>query len=188
MYFIVAPKIESENEDAFDKDIAVLKAHIAREGSSSDLRARVYPVNLGLGADWVVSAIEILTWVSLASLAVPELHKRIRESIDECRHMYAELQLVIDKLRGERRVIQYPLEAMYLVALEEVLRSSASEEVRLICNDPIPIDPALSNGFIDTKHHLFIFQVGIALVLIAVDARCHLLWKKQVSPVATSND
>jgi hypothetical protein len=180
MQILVSPKAIPGDNDALDREFQVFKSSLAASNTATASSA-LREVNLGLGADWIVFTIDLSLWLGAAVLIVPQTHKYIRESYEECKKIHAEVLTLIDKVRGDREVVRYPVELLYLMSLSTVLAHSESREVRFLSHRSLPVPSELTNGFAALQHHLFLFAVGSDLKLIAIDSNRQVLWEQTVA-------
>jgi hypothetical protein len=173
MHLLLAPLSSQEDEEAFATELAVYadKLNIELDG-----KAQIAQVNLGLGADWIVIGLQI----SVATLLIPELHKRIRESIEECRKMHQELTSLIRSLAGERRILSLPKEVLYLTALEKVLSQNVHGDVKLVAIEDLPVPSEVTHGTSLPRYHLFIFGCDEQMALVAVSSTGEIVWNKRL--------
>lgn len=181
MQILIGSTSDPSDEEATASDLAALKARVAAETRALGLSARISRDNLGSGADWIVSVIEVAAGLGAALFAIPEAHKRIRESVEECKKIHSEIIALMDRLRGHSPVVRQPVEALYLLALEKVLRETDAAEITLLSSEPIPLPAELSNGFHALQHYLFAFQAGHELVLVAINTDAEILWARRIA-------
>lgn len=179
MQFIVGTTTDPSDEDGTARELAELKAAVSDAADALGLQSHVSTSNLGLGADWIVSVVEIAALTGAAIFAIPEAHKRIRESVEECRRMRRELVTLMNRIRGRRPVVRNPVELLYLTALERALMETDASELKFISSEILPVPSELTNGFVSLQHHLFVFRAGHEFILIAVDSDVVVLWVKR---------
>lgn len=186
MQVLVSPITTPDDDEGLHREFQAFKASLngTQSGSAS---AVLRELNLGLGADWIVFAIDLALWTSAAVFIVPQTHKYVRESYEECKKMHAEVLGLIERVRGERKVVRYPPELLYLTALDTVLAKSVKNKVRFLSHSSLPVPQELTNGFMALQHYLFVFEVGSDLKLIAIDSDCQILWERTVAYEPTSS-
>jgi len=79
--------------------------------------------NLGKGADWPTVAVTIAGIAGTAFFVIPEVHKKIREAIEEWKIIGKNVKKLIQYISAHERVVVYPVELLLIesiVHLEQV--------------------------------------------------------------------
>ena len=177
MHLLLAPLSSPEDEGVLDNEVEAFSKSLAKVGNC---KASASAVNVGLGADWMVIGVQVTAWFG-AVLLLPELHKRIRESIEECRRMHQEVTAIMQAVAGGRQILSLPTEVLYLRALERVLSECREGSVALVALDSLPVPSELSHGTDLPSHYLFAFQVHEQIVLVAIASTGEVLWSKTLT-------
>lgn len=128
--------------------------------------------NLGKGADWYVIAVT----VGGAFFAIPELHKRIRESLEEYRLIWNNLKGLFSWLVRDKRAL-YPDQYLFLAALFHV--SEEYDADRLIFLGGVPL-PEPSPDLSEIPPMLFAFFNGGTVVQVAIARDSSVLWSSRL--------
>jgi hypothetical protein len=183
MQIIVSPLTNPENDDSLTNEFHALKTALEKTPNKKATPV-VRELNLGAGADWIVFAIDLAIWTGAAIFTIPKAHKFVRESYEECKKIHSEILALIDKARGNRKVVRYPPEVLYLEALQAVLATLPKGEVQFLYHSPLPVSSDLVNGFLALEHHLFVFSTDSELKLIAIDSERQILWIRDIAQPA----
>lgn len=84
--------------------------------------------NFGGGADWPVIAVNVATIASVGFFAIPEAHKRIRESLEEWGRIGASIKKLIKHLSDREVLVAEPIEVLFLDACKALLEFSNAED------------------------------------------------------------
>ena len=134
--------------------------------------------NHGLGADWPTVTVTIFSIASFLLFAIPEGHKKIRESIEEWEKIKTELEKLIYWIFKRKTIIQYPKEILYLDVLTQALKSVPSDaEVIFLNMMEMPLSKEHTSCFNNYKQYLFSFSIDTKIHQIAIDSNRNLLWK-----------
>ncbi|WP_223619032.1 hypothetical protein [Lysobacter sp. ESA13C] len=131
--------------------------------------------NIGRGADWSVIALAI----GGLFLAIPEAHKRLRESLEEWRRIFKEFQSISSWLGlvGKKSVL-YPDQYLFLIATFHVVDRFEPDAIIFLNALRLPEDrPDLTQmGCL-----LFSFSLGNVVHQVAVDRGGRVLWENAIS-------
>jgi len=137
-----------------------------REFPNPPIQASVEVRNIGRGADWWVIA------VTAASLyfAIPAIHKRIREDLEEWRKIHAKMQRFAGWVCGSKPAY-YPDTYLFLTALAELVRRTGIKECEYLGALALPLESAdLPPSMVYT------FSVGQAIHQAAISRTGAVLW------------
>lgn len=149
-----------------------LRERIASYDGGPPLDVEVTATNIGRGADWMVLAVSF----GLAAIAIPQAHKKVRESIEEWIRIYRELHDFFSWI-VEGRIALYPDEYLYLKAIEGL-----SEQLRLEgmeFKDMMRI-PEANPDLQGREALIFSFCDDRKLVQVAVARNGTILWQNSV--------
>ena len=149
----------------------LLEAYPGRE-----LHGTVAIRDIGRGADWSVVVL-VLTGVFFA---IPEAHKRIRESLEEWRRIFKELKAASSWLLGKKPAF-YPDAYLFLVALFCVVDRGEPNGLTFLGCIRLPEDrPDLA----DLSALLFTFSNEHTVHQVAVARSGQVLWKNDFTVLA----
>ncbi len=134
--------------------------------------ANVVIKNIGRGADWHVVSLSILCGATSLFFAIPEVHKKIRESLEEWKRIYNEFQGLI-KWLANISPVYFPDHYLFLCALRILDEETEASELVFNGCHPIPNDNPDMQGLEDL---IFNFINGKVLESIAVSRQGEVLW------------
>ncbi|MFL7010961.1 hypothetical protein [Enterovibrio norvegicus] len=114
-------------DPAFGLDWHEQTPHIEKEtrqlllDSKLPLQFAIHERNIGRGADWPVTVLEIIGFIGIASFAIPEAHKRVREALEEWSRIREYFNKCIDLLCKKDRLIALPQEVLFIKSVELLL-------------------------------------------------------------------
>lgn len=133
--------------------------------------------NHGLGADWPTITIQISSLVGTFIL-IPELHKLVRESLDEWKTIGEELTSVIAWLATKYPIESYPKELLFFDMLEwlEVEYDIDARNLELVdVDEDFPITEKRHGLDID-KSYLFTLKTENTIYQIAIKNNREVVW------------
>jgi hypothetical protein len=132
--------------------------------------------NIGKGADWSV----IVLAITGIFLAIPEAHKKVRESYEEWQLIFKELKSFYSRIIP-KKIALYPDQYLFLIALNQVVTKTNLECLLFLGFSTLPeetpeldIYPAL----------LFSFQNQNSLYQVAISRHGEVLWENQIQMIA----
>lgn len=137
--------------------------------------------NLGKGADWYVIAVAI----GGLFFVIPELHKRIRESLEEYKLIWKELKNLSGWLSGSAPIL-HPDHYLFLAALFHVSEQASAESLIFLGSIPLPEEhPDLQ----ELPPLLFAFLSESTVIQAAVARDSTVLWSSRLElPSLGSNN
>ncbi|HHF3026208.1 TPA: hypothetical protein ACPJ0Z_004511 [Vibrio diabolicus] len=91
--------------------------------------------NIGRGADYPVTVIQVLSVLGLVGFVIPEAHKRVRESIEEWSRIKGHFVKLHKLLSRNHRIISLPEEVLFVKSVEALLtETEASDAVFIRCD------------------------------------------------------
>ena len=173
--------LDMEAEDWDSARDAALSS-LARDLAAYDggtVEYRTSEENRGLGADWVVVVLTVLSVAGSGFFAVPAAHKRVRESLEEWRRIRVSVDGLARWLGERRRVVGYPKELLFLDALHELDGVAGADEAVLLDASEVVV-PDDYGGFRPMPHSHFTFVLDGVLHVYAYDKQRRLLWSRRV--------
>lgn len=152
---------------------AILKySNLLNEYSSGSIHGLVSVRNIGKGADWSV----IVLTITGIFFAIPETHKKVRESIEEWQLIFKELKSLYLKVIPKKFAL-YPDQYLFLIALNSVISKTNLEALVFVGFSTLPEE----NPDLDIYPPLlFSFQNQNTLYQYAVARHGELLWENQI--------
>jgi hypothetical protein len=140
-----------------------------RSGIISDIDVSVR--DIGRGADWTVL---VLSFV-IAAWATPEIHRKVRENIEEWCRIYQELHRFFTWIARGKRVL-YPDQYLFLKAIQN-LPASPSADLEFKGLTRLPESSPDLQGREDL---LFSFGDGRKVVQVAVSRSGDVIWQNTI--------
>lgn len=161
------------------ESVAILKySNLLNEYSSGSIEGSVSVRNIGKGADWSV----IVLTITGIFFAIPEAHKKIRESIEEWQLIFSELKCLYQKLIP-KKIALYPNQYLFLIALNFIVSKTNLETLVFLGFSTLPEE----NPDLDIYPTLlFSFQNKNILYQVAVARHGEVLWENQIQVVGKS--
>ncbi|BBA31979.1 hypothetical protein sS8_0009 [Methylocaldum marinum] len=151
---------------------AYLRERIASYSGGDFLKAEAKATNIGRGADWTVLAV----FFGLAAVAIPQAHKKVRESVEEWILIYRELHAFFAWLVKGRNAL-YPDEYLFLKAIETLSEQLRLEGMEFKGMTRIPeSNPDLQGR----EAMIFSFGDNKRIVQVAVARNGNVLWDNSV--------
>lgn len=149
-----------------------LRERIASYKGGIRLETEVAATNIGRGADWIVLALSF----GLAAAAIPALHKKVRENIEEWRRIYRELHTFFSWVLEGRSAL-YPDEYLFLKAIENLSEQSLPDSMEFKGMFRIPdLNPDLQGR----EALIFSFSDTSQFVQVAISRSGEVLWRNSV--------
>ena len=163
-------------DDSWKQEVAKaesrLRERVASYEGSIRFNADVTSKNIGRGADWTVLAL----CFAGAAFVIPELHKKVRENLEEWRRIYQELYAFFSWILEERKAL-YPDEFVFLKAIEILSEQSLMEGMEFKGMSRLPeSDPDLQGR----ESLVFSFGDTSRLVQVAISRSGEVLWQNVV--------
>lgn len=165
------------SDDSWREEIAAAELRVRKRIASYDgqprLDADVSKTNIGRGADWTVLAISF----GMAAIAVPTLHKKVWENIEEWKRLYHELHAFFTWILEEKKAL-YPDNYLFVKAVEILSAQLFMEGMEFKGVSRIPeANPDLQG------REALIFSFGDAkkIVQVAMSRSGDVLWQNSVS-------
>lgn len=162
---------EDWKEEVAAEETRVRKRIASYEGGPP-LEAEVAATNIGRGADWMVLAVSF----GVAAIAIPEVHKKVRESIEEWIRIYRELHAFFSWIVEGRNAL-YPDEYLFLKAIETLSERLLLEGMEFKGVARIPEANPDRQG---REALIFSFGDSSKLVQVAVARSGEVLWQNSV--------
>lgn len=124
--------------------------------------------NIGRGADWTVLALSF----AIAAWTVPEVHRKIRENIEEWRRIYQELEKLFTWIARGKPVL-YPDQYLFLKALQALPSGTPEDGLEY---KGVARLPQLNPDLHGREDLLFSFGDGQRIVQVAVSRSGNVLW------------
>lgn len=139
---------------------------------------RVRETNHGRGADLVTVTVSLISLAGTAFFAIPALHKKVRETIEEWKKIREEINSLISHVSG-KDTPSLSIEVLFLEAVTDITKIGVTESLEFLSACEIPTQNDF--GFDDNKTYLFVFRDGSKLELISYDSYKTKLWSRQIS-------
>lgn len=136
--------------------------------------------NRGLGADWTVIALTILSLVGSGFFAIPSAHKKIRETLEEWRRVRDSLNVLGKWLAEHHQMLAYPQQILFLDALSEIEKSADVDEAVLIDASEVIVLDDDHRGAKPLAQSHFTFVLDGMLYVYAYDKHRRLLWSRLI--------
>lgn len=165
------------SDDGWREEIAAVESRVRERIASYEgqlrLNADVSETNIGRGADWTVLAVSF----GMAAIAIPALHKKVRENIEEWKRIYRELHAFFAWILEEKRAL-YPDDYLFLKAIETLSAQLLMEGMEFKGVSRIPEGNPDLHG-----REALIFSFGDAdkIVQVAISRSGEVLWQNSVS-------
>lgn len=131
--------------------------------------------NIGKGTDWSV----IVLTITGIFLAIPEAHKKVRESYEEWQHIFKELKSFYSWLIP-KKVALYPNQYLFLIALNQVVSQTNSNELVFLGFTSLPEE----NPDLDKYPTLlFSFENQTILYQVAIARNGDILWENKIQMI-----
>ena len=128
--------------------------------------------NIGKGADWSVIVLAIIG----VYFAIPEAHKKIRESFEEWQHIFKELKSLYSLLIPKKTAL-YPNQYLFLIALNLVATKTNPEALESLGLCALPEE----NSDLDKYPPLlFSFKNENTLYQVATARKGVVLWENEI--------
>lgn len=137
----------------------------------------VRETNHGRGADLVTITVSLVSLAGTAFFAIPAVHKKFRETIEEWKKIGDELSSLISCVSGNDHP-SLPIEFLFLEAVNDRASSNVTESLEFLYACEIPTQNTF--GFDDIKTYLFVFRDVEKIELVAYDSRKTKLWSRQL--------
>jgi len=128
--------------------------------------------NIGRGADWHVLSLTILSTATGLFFAIPAVHKKVRESLEEWRRIYNEFSRLFNWLAFSSPVF-YPDDYLFLVALLKLDEDTEASELEYLGCHPIPEDNPSLEGL---EAMIFNFKDSDILESVAISRQGKVMW------------
>ncbi|HEC13595.1 MAG TPA: hypothetical protein ENI80_10195 [Acidiferrobacteraceae bacterium] len=149
-----------------------VRKRIASYKGKPPLEAEVAARNIGRGADWLILAISF----GAATIAISEVHKKVRESIEEWIRMYRELRAFFSWIVEGRHAL-YPDEYLFLQAIETLVEQLVLESMEFKGMARIPEANPDRQG---REALIFSFGDSRKLLQVAIARSGEVLWQNSV--------
>jgi hypothetical protein len=138
--------------------------------------------DIGKGADWLVVSVTILSSATSLFFAIPAVHKKVRETLEEWNRIFKEFKRLLDWLSIEKPVM-LPDEYLFLEALSKLDEECEASELVYLGVNRIPTDNPSLQGLEDI---VFSFQDGGMVESVAVSRSGKVLWHHSVEPASNA--
>lgn len=164
------------SDDGWEEEIAAeekrVRDRIATYEAGAPENVEVAAVNLGRGADWMALVVSF----GVAAILIPEVHKKIRENIEEWVRIYRELHALFSWVVEGRKAL-YPDEYLFLKAIAVLSEQALDEGMEFKGVTRIPEDNPDRQG---RESLIFSFSSGDKLRQVAVARGGNVLWTNSV--------
>lgn len=165
------------SDDEWEEEVAAeekrVRDRIASYGAGAPEDVEVAAINLGRGADWMVLAV----YFGVASIFIPETHKKIRENIEEWVRIYRELHALFSWVVEGRKTL-YPDEYLFLKAIEVLSDRAIDDRLKFKGVMRIPEDNPDHQG---RESLIFSFSTEDKLLQVAVARSGYILWTNSIA-------
>ena len=134
--------------------------------------------NIGSGADWPVIAINIAAIAGTAFFAIPASHKKIRESLEEWKLIGKNFLKLFEYISGTERVITYPIQILFLDAIENLAKQKNSENAVFLSATTLEKPGSFEHY---TGLYEFQFQIKDEVWCVTISGARELVQLKQIS-------
>jgi len=149
-----------------------LRKRIASYKGTLQFNANIMEKNIGRGADWIVLVLSI----GIAVWIIPDVHKKVRNNIEEWCRIYQELHTFFNWVL-EKQVALYSDEYLFLQAIETLSHQNITEHMEFKGVTRLPEDNPDNRG---RESLLFSFGDTRMLVQVAISRSGEILWKNTI--------
>jgi hypothetical protein len=150
-------------------------SNLLQNYSSGSVDGSVSVRNIGKGADWLV----IVLTITGIFFAIPEAHKKVRESFEEWQHIFKELKSLYSWLIP-KKIVLYPNQYLFLIALNLVATKTNPKELIFLGFTSLPEE----NPDLDKYPTLlFSFENQTDLYQVAIARNGDVLWENKIQMI-----
>lgn len=165
---------EIEDSSVSTVELAAISnySNLIQNYSQSTLDGLVSVRNIGKGAEWSV----IVLTITGIFFAIPEAHKKVRESFEEWQHIFKELKSLYTCLI-HNKVALYPNQYLFLITLNLIAIKTNPKELIFLGFISLPeVNPDLDKY----PPLLFSFENRTNLYQLAIARNGDILWENKI--------
>ena len=130
---------------------------------SPEVRFSLRSGTQGIGADFPVLILEVLTLGSAAFFGIPKLHKKIKETLQGWKEIWADTEKFLNWLKKKEPITRYSVEVAFLMCLSMLCDKTDVNELELVeAKTLLGASGFISPSFENTEmaYYLFILREG----------------------------
>lgn len=168
-------EIEDSAVSKVELDAISKYSNLIQNHPSGSIDSSVSVRNIGKGADWSV----IILTITGIFFAIPEAHKKVRESFEEWQRIFKELKSFFSWLIP-KKIALYPNQYLFLIALNLVAAQTNPEELIFLGFTSLPEE----NPDLDKYPTLlFSFENQTDLYQVAIARNGYVLWENKIQMI-----
>ena len=168
---------EIDDSAVFNVESAAISSYtsLMQNYTQGSIDGSVSVRNIGKGADWSV----IVLTITGIFFAIPEAHKKVRESFEEWQHIFKELKSLYTWLIP-KKIALYPNQYLFLIALNAISTQTKPRDLIFLGFTSLPEQ---SPDLDEYPALLFSFANKTEILQIAIARNGEIFWENKIQLV-----